>query len=66
MPLPKDLHEQFLNLACALSPENLTCDGELPRAEVNRRHASLMRQWAALEARAGRKVTEGEVWAQPR
>ena len=25
-----------------LSPENLTCDGELPRAEVNRRYKELM------------------------
>ena len=25
----------------ALSPENLTCDGELPRAEVNRRYRAL-------------------------
>ena len=26
----------------ALSPENLTCDGELSRAEVNRRYKALM------------------------
>jgi hypothetical protein len=26
----------------ALSPENLTCDGELPRSEVNRRYNELM------------------------
>jgi hypothetical protein len=26
----------------ALSPENLTCDGELPRAVVNRRYRVLM------------------------
>ena len=26
----------------ALSPENLTCDGELPRAEVQRRYNELM------------------------
>ena len=25
----------------ALSPENLSCDGELPRAEVNRRYREL-------------------------
>ena len=25
----------------ALSPENLTCDGELPRAEINRRYREL-------------------------
>ena len=28
---------------CALSPENLSCDGELPRAEVNRRYRHLTR-----------------------
>ena len=27
----------------ALSPENLSCDGELPRAEVNRRYRQLTR-----------------------
>jgi len=26
---------------CALSPENLSCDGELPRGEVNRRYREL-------------------------
>jgi hypothetical protein len=26
---------------CELSPENLTCDGELPRTEVNRRYKEL-------------------------
>ena len=33
-----------------LSPENLTCDGELPRAEVKRRYDFLTR--AASELRA--------------
>jgi len=29
------------SIDCCLSPENLTCDGELPRAEVNRRYREL-------------------------
>ena len=29
------------NIDAALSPENLSCDGELPRAEVNRRYRAL-------------------------
>jgi hypothetical protein len=33
----------------ALSPENLTCDGELPRAEVNRRWKEL--NTAAIQLR---------------
>ena len=28
---------------CKLSPENLSCDGELPQAEVNRRYRNLTR-----------------------
>ena len=34
----------------ALSPENLTCDGELPRAEVNRRYKELMTAAKQLKA----------------
>lgn len=52
----------FLHLACALSPENLSCDGELSRAAVARKYKGLMKQWKALEAKVGRKVTEDEVW----
>ena len=33
----------------ALSPENLTCDGELPRAEVNRRYKELISAARALK-----------------
>jgi hypothetical protein len=36
--------QQLLNRVDSdLSPENLTCDGELPRAEVQRRYNFLMR-----------------------
>jgi hypothetical protein len=33
-----------------LSPENLTCDGELPRAEVNRRFQMLTRAAQELKS----------------
>lgn len=33
-----------------LSPENLTCDGELPRAEVNRRYRELTSAAKELKA----------------
>ena len=36
------------DIDCKLSPENLTCDGELPRAEVNRRYRELMSAARAL------------------
>jgi hypothetical protein len=39
----KDRQKIADKIDCALSPENLTCDGELSRAEVNRRHRQLTR-----------------------
>ena len=38
------------SLDCDLSPENLTCDGELSRTEVNKRFKAL--SGAALQLRA--------------
>jgi hypothetical protein len=35
---------------CALSPENLSCDGELSRTEVNRRYKSLTQIAKELQA----------------
>lgn len=61
--LTPELYQKFLNLSCALSPENLHCDGEISVAEANRKYTRLMREWRALEAEAGRKVDENEVWA---
>ncbi len=39
----KDRQEIADSLDADLSPENLTCDGELPRAEVQRRYQFLSR-----------------------
>jgi len=58
---PANLYEAFVNLVCALSPENLTCDGELSRTQVNKRLASLRRDWKALEKKAGVKVSPDEI-----
>jgi hypothetical protein len=52
----------FLTLSCALSPENLTCDGECSRAEVKARHAKIMARWRDAERQFGRTVSEEEVW----
>jgi hypothetical protein len=43
LSLQNALHRQAIadSIDCDLSPENLTCDGELPRAEVNRRYKAL-------------------------
>lgn len=61
-PLPDSLQERFLALSCQLSPENLACDGERSRADQRKVRAAIMKEWRALEAEAGRKVTEAEVW----
>lgn len=45
---------------CGLSPECLTCDGELPRNQVARRSAELRRALKALFVELGREVTESE------
>ena len=60
--LEKSDMEQLLDLACQLSPENLSCDGEASKTYVRKRLRELNAQWAAIEARLGRKVTEEEVW----
>ncbi len=39
----KDRQEIAERIDSRLSPENLSCDGELPRAEVNRRYRNLTR-----------------------
>lgn len=58
------LFEQFLNLTTRLSPENLSCDGELHWKEVMKRRQKINQEWVALEAKAGFKVKEDEVWDQ--
>ncbi len=61
-PLTPEQFEKFLTLATSLSPENLSCDGELPPAEIRRKVRWLSREWASAEREVGRKVTEDEVW----
>lgn len=64
MPIAPELRERFLDLECQLSPENLSCDGELSRAEVEARRKRILSEWAALEKEAGRAVShqEAESW----
>lgn len=63
-PIAPELKERFIDLTCRLSPENLCCDGELPRAAVDARYAQILVEWAELEKEAGRPVSrqEAESW----
>ena len=62
MVVTEKLMKDFLRLAGELSPENLTCDGELSEYATQRKHSKLMREWHKLEDVAGQKMTEYEVY----
>jgi len=52
----------ILNAYAALSPENLTCDGELRGRAVATRRAAVNRRLADLQTELGRRVSEDEAW----
>lgn len=58
-----EIREKFIELSARLSPENLTCDGELSKTEVRRRYRHLMSEWRKLEKKIGRKISEDSVFA---
>lgn len=60
--MTEDQKDQFIRLVSALSPENLSCDGELSYRSVREREASLRNQWTILEIEVGRSVSEDEVY----
>lgn len=45
----KDRQQLADDLSCALSPENLSCDGELPRSVIQRKWQMLTRVRQQLE-----------------
>ena len=57
-----EIMEDFIDLACALSPENLWCDGEASSEEVEQKLKSINQGWKKLETEIGHKVTEDDVW----
>ena len=46
---PRDRQQLADDISCSLSPENLTCDGELPRSVVQKKYAMLTRVRQQLE-----------------
>lgn len=50
----------------SLSPENLTCDGELGRSAVILKARSIRARLAALQTELGRRVTEDQCWVWER
>lgn len=64
--LPKRTEAEVLRdidgVYCSLSPENLTCDGELSRSAVRRKAAGLRARLKRLFRELGREVTEDECY----
>jgi hypothetical protein len=60
--LTPEIKASFADLACQLSPENLSCDGECSPTEVRRRRQRILIEWRTLEARAGRTVDESDTY----
>jgi hypothetical protein len=58
--LTPELKKDFEDLACRLSPENLSCDGELPPWQVKIKLREIQAEWKTLEKKAGRAVSESE------
>ena len=58
----QEILDELRKVHCALSPENLTCDGELSRSAVRAKEAVLHAQLIRLEAELGRKPTDEEIW----
>lgn len=57
-----EIMENFVDLACDLSPENLWCDGEASGEEVEEKLKSINESWKDLETEIGHKVTEDDAW----
>ncbi len=65
-PKPKRSEEEIMldinGLYGALSPENLTCDGELPWSQVRSRAADIKHRLNDCFRELGRTVSEEESW----
>ena len=62
METKEQLLSELKRIECRLSPENLTCDGELPRSEVRRRAAQLNRERKTVIAKLGYEPSDNEIW----
>jgi len=55
--------EAIFQIYCNLSPENLTCDGELPMSRVRQKASELHRKLKYLTAALGQEVSEEDAYA---
>lgn len=57
-----EILKDIRNVECGLSPENLTCDGELPRSQWMVKKRRLEAQRKELVKELGREPTYEEIW----
>lgn len=57
-----EIMRDILSVYSGLSPENLTCDGELPASQVRKRASALRAKLRVLFAEIGRPVSEDEAY----
>jgi hypothetical protein len=55
-----EIMREIANCYCALSPENLTCDGELSMSQVRARRIEIVQSLKRLFVQLGRTVDEAE------
>lgn len=61
---PEYLLAKIRGAYTSLSPENLTCDGELSPAQVSRRYTALKAELRACFRALGREVSESEAYSR--
>ena len=55
-----ELMDALAALCSDLSPENLSCDGELSRTQINAKYAAIRGEWREIEKKLGRMVSDEE------
>lgn len=58
----KEIIKRFESLLGQLSPENISCDGELNSQQIKFRKQVIAKEWKYLEGQLGREVSEDDVW----
>jgi hypothetical protein len=62
MRTQKQILDEIRGIECALSPENLYCDGECSHAEASRKERELTKRRAACVKELGREPTDQEIY----
>jgi hypothetical protein len=56
----EELMKELDGLCGELSPENLSCDGEISSTQIRKKASAIRAEWKEIEKKLGRKVSEYE------